>query len=167
MSEDREKATATLIAGLDRIVELEIGMTIAVYWPIRGEPDIRLWMRSAHAAGARLQLPVVIEEKAPLEFHRWTPKSRMTRGVWNILVPADCEAHVPDIVMEPLVGVDEQLYRLGNGRGFYDRTLVRIEPLPRIIGVGFHKCLLPTIYRMPRDVPMREVQLLDGTYFKR
>ncbi|WP_299816328.1 5-formyltetrahydrofolate cyclo-ligase [uncultured Jannaschia sp.] len=164
--EQRERATATLIEGLNRTVDLEAGTTIAVYWPIRGEPDLRSWMSSAHSAGARILLPVVIEKKAPLEFRAWSPESRMTRGYWNILAPADGAACIPDIVVTPLVGVDEQLYRLGNGGGYYDRTLVRLEPRPRIIGVGFSGCLIPTIYPMPWDVPMSEVLLADGTHLE-
>lgn len=165
-SEERERATARLIEGLDRIVTLRPGMTIAVYWPIRGEPDLRPWMRRAHGAGARVLLPVVIEDHAPLEFRDWSPDCRMTRGFWNILVPAEGEARLPELVIAPLVGVDEELYRLGNGGGYYDRTLARLEPRPRVIGVGFAECRLPTIYPMPWDVPMTEVLLSDGTHLK-
>lgn len=166
-AEKRERATAALVEGLNRIITLDPDTTVAVYWPIRGEPDLRPWMRKADASGAKVLLPAVIEEHAPLEFRTWSPDSRMIRGFWNILVPADGEARVPDIVIAPLVGVDEELYRLGNGGGYYDRTLVRLEPRPRIIGVGFSKCRLPTIYPMPWDVPMTEVLLSDGTHLER
>ena len=166
-SEERERATAALIAGLDRIVSLEAGMSVAVYWPIRGEPDLRPWMRAADAAGARVLLPVVVEEQAPLEFRTWSPDSRMTRGFWNILVPADGATCAPDVVIAPLVGVDAELYRLGNGGGYYDRTLSQFEPRPRVIGVGFSECRLSTIYPMPWDIPMSEVLLSDGTHLTR
>ncbi|EAU39848.1 hypothetical protein FP2506_17269 [Fulvimarina pelagi HTCC2506] len=166
-SEKRARATTALIDGLDRILSLETGMTVAVYWPIRGEPDLRPWMCAADAAGARVLLPVVVEEQAPLEFRTWTPDSRMTRGFWKILVPAEGEACVPDIVIAPLVGVDKNLYRLGNGGGYYDRTLSQFEPRPRTIGVGFAECRLPTIYPMPWDFPMTEVLLSDGTHLTR
>lgn len=166
-SEDRKRATATLIEGLDRIVALESGMTIAVYWPIRGEPDLRPWMRHAHEAGARILLPVVIEEHAPLEFRTWSPECRMIRGFWNILGPAEGEVLLPELVIAPLVGFDDDLYRLGNGGGYYDRTLAPIDPRPRIIGVGFSGCRLPSIFPMPWDVPMTEVLLSDGTHIER
>ena len=163
-SEERARATTNLIEGLDRVVTPEDGMTVAVYWPIRGEPDLRPWMLKVHSEGAQVLLPVVIEEHAPLEFHTWSPHCRMTRGFWNILVPADGEKRVPDIVIAPLVGADKALYRLGNGGGYYDRTLARLSPRPRIIGVGFGGCLLPTVFPMPWDVPMSEILLSDGTY---
>ncbi|WP_163850794.1 5-formyltetrahydrofolate cyclo-ligase [Pseudooceanicola aestuarii] len=166
-SKARARATARLIAGLDRIIVAAPGVTISAYWPIRGEPDLRAWMERAHAAGARILLPVVVEKHQPIEFRAWAPGCRMTRGFWNIPVPATGAHHEPDIVIAPLVGVDDALYRLGNGGGYYDRTLARLEPSPRIIGAGFAGCRLPTIFPMPWDVPMNEVLLSDGTYLQR
>lgn len=166
-SHERERATTALIEGLDRIVAPKPGVTIAVYWPIRGEPDLRPWMARAHAAGAGILLPVVVDKAMPLEFRAWSPGCPMTRGIWNIPVPVNGEARVPDIVLAPLVGIDRDLYRLGNGGGYYDRTLARLQPRPRIIGVGFEGCDSPSIYPMPWDVPMDEAFLSDGTHSKR
>ena len=53
-------------------------------------------------------------------------------------------------------------HRLAGG-GYYDRTLARLDPLPRVIGVGFAGCRIPTIYPMPWDIPMHDVVLADGT----
>ena len=163
----RERATTALIAELERVVAPRPGMTLAAYWPIRGEPDLRRWMATAHAAGARVLLPVVVDENAPLEFRVWSPDCRMARGLWNIFVPAEGEVCRPDIVIAQLVGVDEALYRLGNGGGYYDRTLAQIDPRPRCIGVGFVGCMVPTIFPMPWDVPMDEILLSDGTRMTR
>ncbi|SDY86087.1 5-formyltetrahydrofolate cyclo-ligase [Citreimonas salinaria] len=166
-SGDRRGATAALIDRLEKVIAPGPGMTVAGYWPIRGEPDLRSWMNKVHAAGAQVLLPVVVEEHAPLEFHSWSPSCRMTRGFWNIPVPAGGRAGRPDVVIAPLVGADEALYRLGNGGGYYDRTLPRIDPPPRVIGVGFAGCLLPTIFPMPWDVPMDDVILSDGAHLHR
>ncbi len=166
-AEDRERATDRLIDGLDRIVPLDARLTVAIYWPIRGEPDLRGWMGKAHEAGAEILLPVAIERDAPLEFHTWSPACRMVRGAWNIPVPAAGELRTPDLVIVPLVGVDTTLHRLGNGGGYYDRTLARFEKKPRIVGVGFSGCVLSTIYPMPWDVPMDEILLSDGTHLTR
>ncbi|MGR3633418.1 MAG: 5-formyltetrahydrofolate cyclo-ligase [Limimaricola soesokkakensis] len=166
-SQERAQATNALIEGLHRIVTAKPGMTIAGYWPIRGEPDLRSWMVANHLAGARIVLPVVVDKCAPLEFHAWSPGCRMTRGLWNIPVPAGGETLRPDIIVAPLVGADEALHRLGNGGGYYDRTLAALDPPPRAIGVGFAGCLMPSIFPMPWDMPMNAVLLSDGTYRER
>lgn len=166
-SEARQRATDQLIESLDRHVRPEPGLRIALYWPIRGEPDLRAWMASAHARGASLLLPVVVGRDRPLAFHQWSPGCPMTRGAWNIPIPENTPAATPELVIAPLVGVDEALYRLGNGGGYYDRTLAALEPRPRVIGVGFAGCRMKTIFPMPWDVPMDEVLLSDGTHLRR
>ncbi|WP_370162694.1 5-formyltetrahydrofolate cyclo-ligase [Limimaricola soesokkakensis] len=165
--DERAHATEALIEGLDRIIGIERDVDIAVYWPIRGEPDLRPWMHRAHAAGARISLPVVVEARAPLAFHAWMPGCQMTRGIWNIPVPAKGAISRPDIIVAPLVGADRANHRLGNGGGYYDRSLGEMAPRPRSIGVGFEGCLLPTIFPMPWDVPLDEILLSGGTYSTR
>jgi len=164
---ERATGTAALADALDAVLTPEPGLRIAVYWPIRGEPDLRSWMARASGAGATILLPVVVEKEAPLIFRPWSPGCAMERGVWNIPVPSEGPDTVPDVVVSPLVGVDAACFRLGNGGGYYDRTLVRLAPAPRIVGVGFANCTIPTIFPMPWDVPMDSVVLSDGSVVHR
>ncbi|WP_339762162.1 5-formyltetrahydrofolate cyclo-ligase [uncultured Hoeflea sp.] len=139
------------------------GRTIAVYWPIRGEINLRPWMVEASGRGARVCLPVVTAKDQPVEFHLWTPDCAMAKGIWNIPVPAEAVPVVPDVVIVPLLGVDARGYRLGNGGGYYDRTLARLpEELPTI-GVGHSFARITTIFPMPWDIPMKRVVLGDGS----
>ena len=163
----RKEQTVALIEALHDVVVPRPGLKIAVYWPIRGEPDLRGWMSQAHAAGAQILLPVVVEERAPLVFRSWSPDCRMERGFWNILVPADGETVQPDTVIAPFVGVDENCFRLGNGGGYYDRTLAHIYPRPRLVGTGFSNCRMKTIFPMPWDIPMDVAMLSDGSRLQR
>jgi 5,10-methenyltetrahydrofolate synthetase len=158
----RSTATAAIVNDLKSVAGPLEGLNISVYWPIRGEPDLRPWMKEAHEAGARILLPVVEQKGQPLSFRHWEPRAKMERGIWNIPVPASCETGLPDLVISPLVGADEDCFRLGNGGGYYDMTLARLKPRPRIIGVGLPGCMLKTIFPMPWDVPMDVVVLGDG-----
>lgn len=128
----RAEETQNLAAKPETFVGPQQGMRIAAYWPIRGEPDLRDWMAEAHAAGATVLLPVVAEQDAPLSFRAWQPGCAMVRGVWNIPVPRHGAEAVPDVVISPLFGVDEACFRLGNGGGYYDRTLAQFDPLPKL-----------------------------------
>lgn len=87
----------------------------------------------------------------------------MERGIWNIPVPASGRRAHPDIVVSPLLGVDKACFRLGNGGGYYDRTLAALDPQPQVIGVGFPDCRMPTIFPMPWDIAMDVVVLADGS----
>lgn len=151
---ERRRIALEVAAALDRLLEPGAGLVISVYWPIRGELDLRDWMRAAHAAGARIALPVVRERARPLEFRAWTPEGRMARGVWNILEPADGPAVTPDVTIAPLVGVDRHGYRLGYGGGYFDRTLAAAAPRPMAVGVGLPCAEIRSIYPQPHDIPM-------------
>ena len=159
--DERAAQARTIARALDALIELP-GRTVSAYWPIRFEPDLRPWMSDAHAAGACVVLPVVVAPDAPLAFRVWHPGCRMARGAWNIPVPAGTEERVPDVVLAPLVGVDEARYRLGNGGGHFDRTLAAVGARVRPVGVGYDVARVRTIFPMPWDVPMHDVVLGDG-----
>src|SRR5262249_52154104 len=139
------------------------GRIIAVYWPIRGEPDLLPWIEDLHARGAICALPVVMAPRTALAFRQWHRGMPLTPGVWNIPTPVDGKEVVPDIVTAPLVGFDQACYRLGHGGGFYDRTLAGLAGRPRVVGVGYARLALRTIYPQPHDVAMDFIVTEDGT----
>lgn len=154
-SRKERRATAeTVEATLDVVVQTRPGMVVSLYWPFRGELDLREWMAGVIERGVRVALPVVVAKAHPLIFREWRPGCRMERGVWNIPAPADGEVLTPDVVLAPLVGFDPDGYRLGYGGGFFDRTLAALSPQPRAIGVGQAVAAIPTIYPQPQDIPM-------------
>ena len=163
-ADDRRRHTQAIIGHLARALGDLRGCTVAVYWPIRGEPGLRAWMAQLHAGGACCALPVVVQRHAPLRFVRWRPGVRMVAGHWNIPVPADAQAVEPDVVVAPVLGFDAAGYRLGYGGGYYDRTLAAMPRLPRRVGVGFALAALASIHPLPHDVPMQQVVTELGTH---
>jgi 5-formyltetrahydrofolate cyclo-ligase len=133
--------------------ELRSGI-VGFYWPIRGEIGLAHLVRELIEAGAGAALPVVVGKKQPLEFRTWRPGAPLERGVWNIPIPAARQVVTPTTLLVPLVGFDEQGYRLGYGGGYYDRTIAGSKPRPLAIGVGYGFQRLSTIYPQPHDVPM-------------
>ncbi len=139
------------------------GHIVSLYWPFRGEPDLREWASDIVGRGGQCALPVVVEPGAPLIFRRWSPGDPLDRGVWNIPIPmADADEVLPDVVIAPVVGFDDRGYRLGYGGGFFDRTLAAMPRKPRIIGVGYTCQHIPTIYPQPYDIPMDVILTEDG-----
>jgi len=151
---ERDARSNRIAAGLDRAIGEPGNRIVSIYWPFRGEHDLRSWGNSVIERGGRIALPVVIQKGHPLEFRVWAPGDPLERGVWNILVPARGPAVLPDFVIAPLVGYDGQNYRLGYGGGFFDRTLASMPRKPRTIGIGYAESKLATIYPQPHDIPM-------------
>jgi 5,10-methenyltetrahydrofolate synthetase len=130
------------------------GLTISGYWPCKGEPDLRPWLKSLHRRGASAALPVVVGKDEPLDFRIWREGDPLERGVWNILHPVSGSDVLPDVVIAPLVGFDTSGYRLGYGGGYFDRTLATSQHRPTIIGVGYRESELRSIYPQAHDIPM-------------
>lgn len=156
-AETRARMADEIAPRLDALIGSVAGRIVGVYWPFRGELDLRGWMAAIVQRGGRVALPVVVEKARPLVFRSWAPGEKLEKGVWNIPVPASGEAVTPGVVVAPLVGFDGEGYRLGYGGGFYDRTLAAMEAKPLVIGVGYGMARLPTIYRQWHDVPMDHV----------
>ena len=158
VSADARAAMSTRIAvGLDGLIGDIGGRMVSLYWPFRGEPDLRSWMASINERGGRTALPVVIEKGQPLVFRAYRQGDRLEKGVWNIPIPAQGDPVLPDIVISPIVGIDPGNYRLGYGGGFYDRTLAAMPFKPLVIGVGYELQRIPTIYPQPHDIPMDQI----------
>ena len=151
---ERQRRTAPVIEQLQKLVEVAAHPVIGIYWPIRGEIDLREIARRHVAAGGTVALPVVVKSAAPVEFWQWQPGVAMKRGLWNIPVPPERKVLSPDLLIVPLVGFDRASFRLGYGGGFYDRTLAAANPRPRTIGVALADAELPTIYPQSFDIAM-------------
>lgn len=159
MSADaRAERTVAIAAGLDAVLGEVSGEIVSLYWPFRGEPDLRGWAGEVIAHGGRIALPVVMEKAAPLVFRLWQPGDRLVKGVWNIPVPAEGAPVLPGVVIAPLVGFDGGNYRLGYGGGFFDRTLAAMPRRPRmVVGIGYAESRLETIHPQPHDIPMDRI----------
>lgn len=139
---------------------------IALYSPIRGEPDLRPLVEQLLSEGFSVVLPIVIGKDAPLKFSRYTRDdalavSALAVSALGILEPELDELNSirPDVVVIPCVGFDKHGYRLGYGGGFYDRTLAAWKQEghePLTIGVAYDEALV--MFEVGTfDVPMDEV----------
>lgn len=153
--EVRQAWNAALCAQIIAWWEKHQVATLGVYWPIRGEPDLRPVYEALTARGVRLALPEVVENDAPLVFIDWKPGDAMTKDGFGVAIPAEGIEVRPDALLIPCVGFNEQAYRLGYGGGFYDRTLA-VAPHPLAIGVAY-SCARAAFDADPHDMPLDAV----------
>ncbi len=161
-AEERGAIAEGVARELDDLLDPGPDALVSLYWPFRGELDLRPWMRSFVKRGGRVALPVVIAKGQPLVFREWVPGARMTHGVWKIPIPAEGAEVVPSVVIAPLVGHDPNCYRLGYGGGFFDRTLASFAEKPLVIGVGDGSGAIASIFPQSHDIPMDVVVTAAG-----
>lgn len=111
--------------------------TLGIYWPVRGEPDLRKIYIELAMHGVRLALPVVVDRATPLRFSGWKPGDELTKDAMGVFVPAVHGPPLqPDALLVPCVGFNTKNIRLGYGGGFYDRTLATL-PGTQAIGIAY------------------------------
>ena len=140
------------------------GQTIAICWPHRNEYDARPLAARWRTAGATIALPVVVAQHAPLIFRAWTEDTEMAQDKQGISYPAAGASISPDVILLPVVGFDAQGYRLGYGGGYFDRTLVQLNPRPLVIGTAYEISRLASVQPQVHDIPMDWVVTEAGAY---
>ena len=145
---------ANLIAGLNHFLANE-GRSIrsvALYWPIQNEIDLRpvllSWARNS--IQHRLALPYARPDKH-LDFFEWQEGDPLIHSAHGIPEPSPENTVrpqlVPDCILIPCVGWSSSVengkthyWRLGYGGGYFDRTLAGLrKKIPKLvcIGIGF------------------------------
>ncbi|MDX2145336.1 MAG: 5-formyltetrahydrofolate cyclo-ligase [Rhodospirillaceae bacterium] len=133
------------------------GKTIAGYWPLGSEIDIRPTLEALIGAGARAVLPVAMKLGDALIFRRWSPGQAMEDGAFGTSHPTpSAETLTPDVILAPLLAFDIAGGRLGYGAGYYDRTLHDLRTRRRIVywGVAFDEQQVPAVPMGPTDAKL-------------
>ncbi len=126
------------------------GMIVSGYWPMATEIDVRPLLARLEQHQVICALPVVIARNEPLIFRRWHPCDALEDGVFGTMHPLSGAPEVrPDVVIAPLLAADREGYRLGQGGGYYDRTLsaLRRQGPVTVVGVGY---AVQLVERVPR-----------------
>lgn len=124
----------------DRFVDavpLRAQATVAGYFPIGDEIDIRFLLDRLRGLGHDIALPAVTGQGQPLAFRRWQEEDALADGPFGTRQPLDSAAAVrPEVVVLPLLAFDRRGYRLGYGAGYYDRTLAALRRRHSVLAVG-------------------------------
>lgn len=113
------------------------GTVVAAYYPMGTEIDSLRLMATLQINGMRLALPVVWKTGEAMEFRAYKLGDALEEGAHKTLQPKpDAKVLNPDILIIPLVAFDEKGYRLGQGGGYYDRTLAKIRKKRKILAIG-------------------------------
>ena len=122
---------------------------VSAYWPMRSEADPRPILEALHERGLPLCLPAIVEKR--MIFRRWAPYEPIVPGGFGTLVPApDAPEVKPAILLVPLAAFDRRGYRIGYGKGYYDRALTELGPTLSI-GIGYAAQEIEAVPDEPHD----------------
>jgi 5-formyltetrahydrofolate cyclo-ligase len=130
--------------------------SVLVYSPIHYEVDTELIVSSALASGKKVAFPVVAGHE--LVFREVSDASELAKGAFGILEPVATgplfDVEDADILVVPGVAFDLNGYRIGYGKGYYDKTIHRLEGHGKLVGLCFDFQLVDEILGESHDVKM-------------
>lgn len=116
---------------------------------------------ACYATSKQLYLPKVVGDS--LTLHAYSGPDDVRRGAYNILepiTPAMTTWSDIDVIVVPGVAFDSEGYRLGRGKGYYDRFLSEVHKQrlsPYLIGVCFDFQYVVAVPYEAHDWRMHEV----------
>ncbi|BCJ89871.1 hypothetical protein IZ6_06060 [Terrihabitans soli] len=159
---DAEAAAAATAAAAHAIQLLGDvkGKTVSLYMPIKGELDPAPLAVKLRTAGAIAALPRVTAGDEPMAFRAWLAGDPLDKGFGGIREPAASAPEVvPDIVLVPLAAFDRRGFRIGYGKGHFDRTLGPLArgQRPFLLGYAYALQEVEEVPRELHDVPLDAV----------
>lgn len=114
--------------------------TVSAYHAIGSELDPAPLMLRLEEQGAKLALPVLLDQETML-FRRWDRSRALVPVGFGTLGPdAGLPEVVPDLILAPLAAFTPTGQRIGYGKGHYDRALSKLRVAghgPVFVGLGF------------------------------
>ena len=175
----RKQQSAADRAGRCRAIQQYVGcylnehpeiQTVLSYWPIQGEaiPLSSEQERKFLYLGKRLFLPRVEKEETGIMCAvRYFGKGQTpgSDSRWGIFEPdgTAVDPEILDCVLVPGVAFDGRGFRLGYGKGFYDRFLPQLRPGVPMIGIGYDFQMTPSVFPQPQDVQMSGIITEHGS----
>ena len=140
--------------------------TVLLYLSINREVRTRALVDQILADKKRLALPVCYD-MGKMTFKYITSRDSLVKGKFSAPEPDDtCEEYVggvPTVCVIPAIAFDKQGYRLGYGKGYYDRYLSRFNVLR--VGFSFDELFVDSLPHGRYDAACDAVITEKGVYF--
>ena len=109
---------------------------VALYYPSNFELNVLKILDYRNFSNQEILLPVT-DKNNLMNFFSWKKNEVLHVGKFGILEPIKSIPKIPDLILVPILAFDRNKYRLGYGKGFYDRYLNRyLKKFKNIFTVG-------------------------------
>ena len=118
------------------LVSFRYAETVLLYAPVNSEIDISPVAEAALSAGKRVAYPRCIPESAEMKFHFVSSTEELSLGYMNIPEPSESAPEFDRyntadsgkcLCIIPALAFDKRGYRIGYGKGYYDRYLSGVD----------------------------------------
>ena len=108
---------------------------LGLYYPSSFEINVLKLLEFNYISNKKLLLPIIGENNS-MNFSPWNKNEILKVNRYGLLEPIKSKQNIPNIMLVPLLTFDKNKYRLGYGKGFYDRYLKKFNSI-LTVGVAF------------------------------
>jgi 5-formyltetrahydrofolate cyclo-ligase len=132
---------------------------VGAYYSIGTEVRTEGVLEAARKMGKSVSLPRLSGEK--ISFFEFSDETDLVPGEFGILEPNPrSAATIPEVLVVPGIAFDSRGYRLGYGKGYYDRYLSEFPTYS--IGLAFSIQIVDKIPNTDHDVPLNALATEKG-----
>lgn len=158
-AESRCLLDSALLANIANLDCYKNAGTLLMYYPFNGEPNILPLARHALSVGKTVAFPISHVETNTLTFHAVSRLEDMEYGEYGIREPSFEQPQITEfsgsMCIVPALAFDYFGYRLGYGKGYFDRFLEQYDGFS--VGLIYSYSLSELL---PRDTYDRKVDLI-------
>lgn len=149
LSPEEKSTLDRLVAeNVRRLKEYRPAKTLLIYMSTPIEVDTVQIIKNAWADGKRVAVPRCIPDSRDMEFHYIDSLECLAPGTFSVLEPDPSLPVVDDftgcLMIVPGMQFDMKGYRIGYGKGYYDRYMVRFSGISA--GICYSDELRPFMY---------------------
>jgi len=164
-----DEASQMVVKRLYELEPVKKARSIMIYNSIKNEINLDAFLLQKDRD---ILLPHINREGLleAIKFTGWENMVQTAMGIYEPIGPPYPLKNI-DVVLVPGLVFDGNGYRLGYGRGYYDRFLCRLNKHTFICGICFDFQVVNTVYPQAHDVRMdwivteRSELVLDWSYF--
>ncbi len=156
--EERKVSDRAMQKKLFSLHQYGLADTVLTYVSKDTEPDTIRIIQKAWRDGKRVAVPRCIDGTCEMAFYYLTSLKQLSEGSFGVLepLPSQCQLFEGNgkgsICIVPGMAFDCEGYRLGYGKGYYDRFLSGYEGFT--VGVCYSKCVKWSLPRSKYDKPV-------------
>ena len=153
VSEEKQQLDRQIAENVCRLKEYRPAKTILIYMSTPIEIDTIGIIKKAWADGKRVAVPRCIPDTRNMEFHYIESLDQLSIGSFSVMEPNPDLPVVTDfsgcLMIVPGMHFDMKGYRIGYGKGYYDRYMVRFTGISA--GLCYSAELKPFLYHGKYD----------------
>ncbi len=126
--EQKDRLDVKIASRIENLWAFREAKTLLAYMSLPIEVGTKPLLETAKKHGKRIALPLCITETHSMEFYIVEDESQLAKGAYGIMEPdvSVCEKltdTADSLCVVPALAFDRNGYRLGFGKGYYDRFL--------------------------------------------